>query len=122
MGIYKEGMLCKHFKGKTLEEKNIYRIIKLGVSGKDIDQSLITYTGDGDLMSSTDLVVYSNIFQGDKLFTREYSDISSSLTLEKQEEYNQDIRVQPLTDEEIKYVSTSDFKLKKEQNKINVKK
>lgn len=82
-------MLCKHFKGKTLEEKNIYRIIKLGVSGKDIDKSLITYTGDHDLMSSTDLVVYANIFQDNKLFTREYSDISSSLSVEKQEEYNQ---------------------------------
>lgn len=83
MGIYKEEMLCKHFKWKSLEEKNIYRIIKLGVSGKDIDQRLITYTWDCNLITSTGLVVYANIFQDDKLFTREYSDISYSLSLEK---------------------------------------
>lgn len=125
MSIYKEGMLCKHFKGKTLEEKNIYRIVKLGVSGKDIDQELITYTGDGDLMSATDLVVYANIFQDDKLFTREDSDISKELSLEKQEMYNQKLRVQPLTKEEIEYVSSEDFKAKKfeqEKNKTNIKK
>ena len=28
---YKVGMLCKHFKGNDLLEKNIYRIEKLGL-------------------------------------------------------------------------------------------
>ena len=35
--IYEICMFCKHFKGKTLEDKNIYEIIDLGISGKDID-------------------------------------------------------------------------------------
>ena len=35
--IYKIGILCKHFKGKTLLEKNIYRIEDISVYGKDID-------------------------------------------------------------------------------------
>ena len=60
--IYKVGMLCKHFKGKDLLEKNIYRIEQLGVKGTSIDTSLITYTGEGNLEEATDLVVYSNIY------------------------------------------------------------
>ena len=60
--IYKVGMLCKHFKGKDLLEKNIYRIEQIGVDGTDIDESIITYTGEGNLKSSTNLIVYSNIF------------------------------------------------------------
>ena len=44
--LYKIGMLCKHFKGTNLLEKNIYRIEQIGVNGTDIDESLITYTGD----------------------------------------------------------------------------
>ena len=61
--IYKIGMLCKHFKGNNLLEKNIYRIEQIGVDGKDINSNLITYTGDNDLFTSKNLVVYSNIFQ-----------------------------------------------------------
>ena len=61
--IYKVGMLCKHFKGNNLLEKNIYRIEQIGVDGKDINSNLITYTGDKDLFTSKNLVVYSNIFQ-----------------------------------------------------------
>ena len=81
--IYKVGMLCKHFKGKNLEEKNIYEIKEIGVKGTDIDKSIITYTGDNELESATNLVVYSNIFQNNKLFCREYEDISSELSDEK---------------------------------------
>ena len=81
--IYSVGMVCKHFKGEHLLEKNIYRIEKLGVDGKDIDVSLITYTGDGELFTAKNLVVYSNIFQDYKLFAREYEDISGELSLEK---------------------------------------
>ena len=66
--IYKVGMLCKHFKGKDLIEKNIYRIEKLGVRGIDIDESTVTYTGEKNLKDATNLVVYSNIFQEGKLF------------------------------------------------------
>ena len=107
--IYKIGMLCKHFKGKTLVEKNIYRIIMLGVSGKDISQDEVTYTGDGDLYTAKNLVVYANIFQNDKLFAREYEDISSELTQEKQEAFSQKLKVQPLTEEEIAIIQLPQF-------------
>ena len=68
--IYKIGMLCKHFKGENLLEKNIYRIEQIGIDGKDINETLITYTGDGKLSSAKNLVVYSNIFLENKLFAR----------------------------------------------------
>ena len=106
--IYKVGMLCKHFKGTNLLEKNIYRIEKLGVNGTDIDDS-ITYTGEGDLSCATNLVVYSNIFQDNKLFCREYEDISSELSDEKKRLFDQTIKVEPLTDEEIDIVNTPEF-------------
>lgn len=112
--IYKVGMLCKHFKGENLEDKNIYRIVSLGVKGTDIDSSFITYSGDNDLLSATNLVVYCNIFQNDKMFCREYEDISSELSDEKKKMFNQILKVQPLTDEEIAVINTPDF--------INIKK
>lgn len=107
--IYKIGMLCKHFKGHNLIEKNIYQIEQLGVKGTDIDETLITYTGDNELLTSNNLVVYSNIFQNNKLFCREYEDISSNLSEEKQLEFNQTIKVQPLTDDEIDLINSDDF-------------
>lgn len=107
--IYEVGMLVKHFKGSNLLEKNIYRIEKLGVLGKDIDENVITYTGDNELLTAINLVVYSNIFQDDKLFTREYEDISSEMSLEKQELYHQKRKVEPLTDEEINKVNDEKF-------------
>lgn len=107
--IYKVGMLCKHFKGKDLIEKNIYRIEKLGVRGIDIDESNVTYTGEKNLKDATNLVVYSNIFQEGKLFCREYEDISSELSDDKKAMYNQEIRVQPITSEEESIISEDDF-------------
>ena len=107
--IYNIGMLCKHFKGNGLLEKNIYRIENLGVSGSNIDESQITYTGDGILKTATNLVVYSNIFQDNKLFCREYEDISGKLSDEEKEMFNQTIKVQPLTDEEISIVNSEEF-------------
>ena len=115
--IYKVGMLCKHFKGKDLLEKNIYRIEKLGVNGTDIDKTLVTYTGDNELETATNLVVYSNIFQDNKLFCREYEDISSKLVEEKQNMFNQNLRVQPLTLEEIELVNSEDF-IKKKKDEV----
>lgn len=111
--IYEVGMLCKHFKGKNLLQKNIYRIIGLGIRGTEIDSKTITYTGNGILEEATDLVVYQNIFQNDKYFAREYADISSELSLEKQEEFHQKIRVQPLNEQEIMIVSNDEFIAKK---------
>ena len=95
--IYKIGMLCKHFKGNNLLEKNIYRIIQIGVNGSDLTEN-VKYTGDGDFFSARNLVVYENIFQEDALFAREYEDISSEL-----------LKVQPLTNEEIESISSKEF-------------
>ena len=77
--------------------------------GKDINETLITYTGDGKLSSAKNLVVYSNIFQENKLFAREYDDISGELSLEKKEMYNQEIKVQPLTQMEIDMINEANF-------------
>lgn len=98
----KVGDFCKHFKGKTLIEKNIYKILLLNV----------IYSGDNSIKKLDDLVVYENIFDG-KVFTREASDIFTELSLEKQEEFNQIYKVQKLTDEEIEEVKTEEFKIKK---------
>ena len=102
MNNIKVGDLCKHFKGKTLLEKNIYKILLLNV----------IYSGDNATKKLDDLVVYENIFDG-KIFTREASDIFTELSLEKQGEFNQIFRVQKLTDAEIEEVSTEEFKVKK---------
>lgn len=113
--LYKVGMLCKHFKGTNLLEKNIYRIEQVGVNGTDIDESLITYTGDSQLRSATNLVVYSNIFQDNKMFCREYEDVSQKLSEEQKEQFNQKIRVQPLTEEEQAIIEKKDFVEEKKQ-------
>ena len=113
--IYKVGMLCKHFKGNNLLEKNIYRIEQIGVDGKDINSNLITYTGYNDLFTSKNLVVYSNIFQDNKLFVREYEDISKELDEEKKNLYKQNIKVEPLTNEEIKVINDDNFISEKRQ-------
>ena len=107
--IYKVGMLCKHFKGKDLLEKNIYRIEQVGVDGINIDDSIITYTGESDLRNATNLIVYSNIFQDNKLFCREYEDISQELSNDKQQEFCQKIKVQPLTEEEQSFIGQESF-------------
>lgn len=111
--MYKEGMLCKHFKGKTLLDKNIYRIIKLGLYGKDIDTTVATYTGEGILEDASNLVLYQNIFQENKFFVREYEDISCRLSAEKREEFGQEFRVQPLSREEIDLVNSEEFRIQK---------
>lgn len=107
--LYKVGMLCKHFKGTNLLEKNIYRIEQVGVNGSTIDESLITYTGDATLQSATNLVVYSNIFQDNKLFCREYEDISQELSDEQKDKYKQDLKVEPLTEEEQSIIGQEKF-------------
>ena len=95
---FKVGDLCKHFKGETLVEKNIYEIIAVNVK----------YTGER-IDDLKDLVVYRALFQEDKFFTREYQDLIMPLTDEEKEFYHQDTRVQKLTDEEIALLSDPDF-------------
>lgn len=96
------GDFCKHFKGRTLVEKNIYKILLLDV----------IYSGDNALKNMYDLVVYQNIFDG-KIFTREASDIFAKLSKEKQEEFHQIYKVQKLTEEEIDIIKSNEFKVKK---------
>lgn len=71
--------------------------------------SKITYSGDGILETAKNLVVYANIFQNNKLFAREYEDISSELSQEKQQLFSQKIKVQPLTESEIILINSPKF-------------
>ena len=98
----KVGDLCKHFKGHSLEEKNIYRILHLNV----------TYSGDHMTPPSSDLCVYENIFQN-RIFTREASEVFEELPADKQLEFNQTYRVEKLTPEEIQTINSEEFKVKK---------
>ena len=93
--ILKKGDLCKHFKGKNLQEKNIYEVLETGVN----------YSGDASENPIENLVIYKNIRQG-KIFAREMSDLVAELTPEKQQEFGQKHRVDLLTKEEIEIVKS----------------
>ena len=112
---YSVGMLCKHFKGTSLLEKNIYRIEELGVKGSDINDEEVAYYGKKDLKTTNNLVVYSNIFQEGKKFCREYEDLAEELSSDEQIIYGQKHRVEPLNEEEIAYISESRFIKEKEE-------
>lgn len=99
----KVGDLCKHFKGNSLLEKNIYEIIAVGV----------TYTGEAANKPLDNLVVYKNLFQEGKLFTREYDDLIGELSEEKQKQYGQKHRIEKLTEDEIKVIRSNEFKKEK---------
>jgi len=91
--MFKKGDLCKHFKGKSLEEKNIYEILETGVK----------YSGDASDKTIENLVVYKNIFEN-KIFARELEDLISELSTEKQKLYGQTNRIEKLSVEEIESV------------------
>lgn len=93
--ILKKGDLCKHFKGKNLQEKNIYEVLETGVN----------YSGDASENPIKDLVIYKNIRQG-KIFAREMSDLVAELTPEKHQEFGQKHRVDLLTNEEVEIVKS----------------
>ena len=93
--ILKKGDLCEHFKGKNLQEKNIYEVLETGVN----------YSGDASENPIKNLVIYKNIRQG-KIFAREMSDLVAELTPEKQQEFGQKHRVDLLTKEEIEIVKS----------------
>ena len=99
----KVGDLCKHFKGNSLAQKNIYEIIATNV----------VYTGDNAKAPIENLVVYRNIFQENKFFTREYNDLVAELSKEKQKQYGQKCRIEKLTQEEINEVKSDEFKKEK---------
>lgn len=94
----KEGMLCKHFKGINLIEKNIYQILAINV----------TYTGDNDYDLSN-MVIYKPLFQEGKVFAREYTDLTQELSEEEKDKYSQTYRVEPLTDEEAYIITTDEY-------------
>ena len=106
--ILTENMLCKHFKGQYIYDKNIYRILKTNVTGASVDWANVIYSGDNDAKLSSDLVIYQNIIDG-KIFAREYADLISVLSKEKQATYNQIHRVEPLSEEEINIVTQKEF-------------
>ena len=111
------GTLCKHFKGKRLIDKNIYRIISFNNKGKELDSN-IKYTGTGDVNKATNLVIYQNIINK-MYFARELDDYYVVLEKEKQEEFGQMHRVEPLSDEEIKRVNSKRFIVSKSMKEIN---
>lgn len=83
----KKGLLYKYFKGKKSKRKNIYKVLKLSISGKDILGKNIIYTGVNSTdLAYLDLVIYTNIFDG-KIFAREYNDLVSELIKEQKEKY-----------------------------------
>lgn len=100
----KVGDICKHFKGKDLIEKNIYEILAID----------IIYTGDNNI-DLKNMVVYRPLFQKDKYFAREYSDLIEELSSEDKIIYNQNQRVEVLNEDELKLIETKEFiKLKEE--------
>lgn len=98
----KAGDILKHFKGETLIEKNIYEVIAVNP----------TYTGDKDYPARK-MLVYSSLFQNDKVFIRELDDLTAELGDDKKEIYHQEHRVDLLTDDELKEINTDEFRLKK---------
>ena len=102
--MLKKGDWCKHFKGITLDEKNIYVIL----------ETEVTYSGDNSRVPLMNLVVYKNVFQN-RIFVRELEDLIAELTKEKQEIYGQIHRVDKLTKEELDYI-----KKKLSSNKIDL--
>ena len=104
--MLKKGDLCKHFKGKNLDEKNIYEILEIGV----------TYSGDASEKPIGNLVIYKNIFQG-RIFARELEDLIAELTPEKQELYGQVHRVEKLTASEVEVVKRKLEQLKGDEER-----
>lgn len=98
----KEGMICKHFKGETLVEKNIYQILAINV----------TYTGDNGIDLSN-MVVYKPLFQEGKVFAREYDDLICELSEEQKEMYHQNQRVEPLSEDELIQIKDDEFVFRK---------
>lgn len=99
--MIKVGDYCKHFKGSDLIQKNIYQVLALNA----------TYTGvNADKIDN--LVVYKEVFEN-LVFVREYNDLFSPLSKEKQIMYNQTNRVEKLSKEELEIIKTDSFKVKK---------
>lgn len=99
--ILKKGDYVKHFKGETLVEKNIYEIVAVNPE----------YTGDK--VNFPEVVIYAPLFQEGKCYVREYEDLAAELTIEQQEMYHQQHRIDVLTEAEINLIKTDEFIAKK---------
>jgi uncharacterized protein len=115
--VFEEGSLAKHFKGKKLVYKNIYRIISLNNKGINLDSG-IKYTGTSDVNKANNLVIYMNVFNK-RLFARELDDFYVELSDEEQKRFGQVHRVEPLTQEEVRRVQSDDFIIMKSKREIN---
>ena len=91
--MLQKGDLFKHFKGISLDDKNICEVLEIGVK----------YSGDNSDKPIENLVVYKNVFQN-KIFARELEDLTAELSPEKQKEYGQKHRAEKLNEEELKYI------------------
>ena len=100
--MLQKGDLFKHFKGTSLDDKNICEVLEIGVK----------YSGDNSDKPIENLVVYKNVFQN-KIFARELEDLTAELSPEKQKEYGQKHRVEKLNEEESKYIKEKLNSIKK---------
>lgn len=94
----KEGMICKHFKGENLVEKNIYRILAV----KPVSTGTKEFPFDP-------VVTYKPLFQEGKTYIREYDDLVAELSDEDKEKYHQSYRIEPLTNDELKTIFEDSF-------------
>ena len=117
--VFKVGDFGKHFKGNNLLEKNIYQIISFNNNGLNLSKVII-YTGERDVKKATNLVVYMNIISK-KVFAREVDDFYVELSEEKKKEYSQMHRVEPLTEEELKEINSTEFIIEKSKREVNPK-
>ena len=109
----KVGDVCKHFKGNSLLEKNLYEVIAMNV----------VYTGtDSNTSDISGLVIYKSLFQQDKYFAREYDDFTGELSQEERLRYGQKHRVERLTEEELAEMMAEEFKENKEDYIMRLKK
>lgn len=94
----KKDDIVKHFKGKNLIEKNVYRILAVNP----------IYTGTKTFPTEA-VVIYEPLFQSDKVFVREYADLVTELSDEQKELYGQNFRVEPLTEAELVLLTSPTF-------------
>ena len=94
----KQEDIVKHFKGETLLEKNIYKILAVNP----------IYTGTRDFTEEP-VVIYESLFQDYKIFVREYQDLVEELSDDEKELYHQMHRVEHLTHAELELINSSEF-------------
>ena len=74
---FKDLFNSKHYE-KLSDNTKKHILYEITNRGTYVDTEKITYSGDYDLSTATNLVVYKNIFQG-KIFARELEDLITEL-------------------------------------------